>query len=607
MAGTSDRRGALEDWMLPTPSPRTLMLSLFNDDFSSDPFSDVFGDSGSKDFVDSSREETTQVKRSPLHFEPGLFGANEKADPNNGSPAEKNGFCTLKIDTSRVGYSASIRSPIMIPAGVSPRELLESPVFLPNAITQPSPTTGRLPFLMRTNAKPAIPRDDRTFSFQHIVRSKPPSSPIVDKGSSVTHQNEPSASESDHRIPDNEQEDSEANRNGDYSSAPIISHAEDGYNWRKYGKRQVKNSDHPTSYYKCTHQNCPVKKKVERCQDGDITEIVYKGSHNHRLPPPDSRPGVNELKADDTENVPNDHFQDVHGEVGIKLSASPNTGELADTSVREAREIIDLSSTISSEDDDREMHDAISLGSGRDEDATRSKRRMVDFVTPTTTISTIDIAALASTAVREARVVVQTTSDVDILDDGYRWRKYGQKVVKGNPNPRSYYKCTHPGCSVRKHVERASNDLKSVITTYEGKHTHEVPAARNNGHPSVVPPGAPLSNGLHRRPEPAPGSLAQFPGAPAYGSPGQFGSAGGFSFGMLPNGMAVVPVQALRAVLPMQMPGHPLAMQGYPRLVLQTGEANMNPAARPGLPPANGNGPVAYQQLMGRLSQDHQM
>uniref|UniRef100_A0ACD5Y8J3 Uncharacterized protein n=1 Tax=Avena sativa TaxID=4498 RepID=A0ACD5Y8J3_AVESA len=502
----------------------------------------------------------------------------------------------------------------MIPAGVSPRELLESPVFLPNAITQPSPTTGRLPFLMRTNAKPATPRDDRTFSFQHFVRSKPPSSPILDKGSSVTHQNEPSASDSDHRIPDNGQEDSEANRNGDYSSAPVISHAEDGYNWRKYGKRQVKNSDHPTSYYKCTHQNCPVKKKVERCQDGDITEIVYKGSHNHPLPPPDSR---HDLKADDTaENVPNDHFQDVHGEVGTKLSASPNTGELADTSVREAREIIDLSSTISSDDDDREIHGTVSLGSGRDEDATRSKRRMVDFVAPTTAISTIDIAALASTAVREARVVVQTTSDVDILDDGYRWRKYGQKVVKGNPNPRSYYKCTHPGCAVRKHVERASNDLKSVITTYEGKHTHEVPAARNNGHlisvPSIGPPAASLSNGLHRRPEPAPGSLAQFHAAPAYVSPG-----GGFSFGMLPNGM----VQALRAVVPVQMTGHPLAMQGYPRLVLQTGEANLNPArlvlqtgeanvnpaARPGLPPANRNGPVAYQQLMGRLSDDHQM
>ena len=42
----------------------------------------------------------------------------------------------------------------------------------------------------------------------------------------------------------------------------------------------------------------------------------------------------------------------------------------------------------------------------------------------------------ASRAVREPRVVIQTTSEVDILDDGYRWRKYGQKVVKGNPNPR---------------------------------------------------------------------------------------------------------------------------------------------------------------------------
>lgn len=44
----------------------------------------------------------------------------------------------------------------------------------------------------------------------------------------------------------------------------------------------------------------------------------------------------------------------------------------------------------------------------------------------------------ATRAIREPRVVVQTTSEVDILDDGYRWRKYGQKVVKGNPNPRFY-------------------------------------------------------------------------------------------------------------------------------------------------------------------------
>lgn len=38
--------------------------------------------------------------------------------------------------------------------------------------------------------------------------------------------------------------------------------------------------------------------------------------------------------------------------------------------------------------------------------------------------------------VTEPRIIVQTTSEVDLLDDGYRWRKYGQKVVKGNPYPR---------------------------------------------------------------------------------------------------------------------------------------------------------------------------
>lgn len=59
---------------------------------------------------------------------------------------------------------------------------------------------------------------------------------------------------------------------------------EDGYNWRKYGQKQVKGSENPRSYYKCTFPNCPTKKKVERSLEGQITEIVYKGSHNHPKP-----------------------------------------------------------------------------------------------------------------------------------------------------------------------------------------------------------------------------------------------------------------------------------------------------------------------------------
>lgn len=37
---------------------------------------------------------------------------------------------------------------------------------------------------------------------------------------------------------------------------------------------------------------------------------------------------------------------------------------------------------------------------------------------------------------REPRFAFITKSKVDHLEDGYRWRKYGQKAVKDSPFPR---------------------------------------------------------------------------------------------------------------------------------------------------------------------------
>ena len=39
---------------------------------------------------------------------------------------------------------------------------------------------------------------------------------------------------------------------------------------------------------------------------------------------------------------------------------------------------------------------------------------------------------------REPRVSFMTKSEVDHLEDGYRWRKYGQKAVKNSPYPRYF-------------------------------------------------------------------------------------------------------------------------------------------------------------------------
>ncbi|GFP90385.1 probable WRKY transcription factor 4 [Phtheirospermum japonicum] len=40
-------------------------------------------------------------------------------------------------------------------------------------------------------------------------------------------------------------------------------------------------------------------------------------------------------------------------------------------------------------------------------------------------------------------------------NDGYNWRKYGQKHVKASECPRSYYKCSNLNCPVKKKVGRA--------------------------------------------------------------------------------------------------------------------------------------------------------
>ena len=60
-------------------------------------------------------------------------------------------------------------------------------------------------------------------------------------------------------------------------------------------------------------------------------------------------------------------------------------------------------------------------------------------------------------------------------EDGYEWRKYGEKKINGTSFTRSYFRCTYKddtGCLATKHVQQKdSSDPPVFQVTYNNKHT----------------------------------------------------------------------------------------------------------------------------------------
>ncbi|KAG8366395.1 hypothetical protein BUALT_Bualt17G0075200 [Buddleja alternifolia] len=354
------------------------------------------------------------------------------------------------------------QSMFTVPPGLSPASLLDSPGFFSSS--QGTFGMSHQHMLAQLTAHAQA---------QMHVQSEYPSLSAAPASSLSQLQSHTSSAPSQQQIPPPKREpnimDSSEISNSDKKSQPpnftVDKPTDDGYNWRKYGQKQVKGSEYPRSYYKCTYPKCPVKKKVERSFDGQITEIIYKGQHNHAPPSKRTKDTGNQ---NGTMNYQGNSGLGSEGQIGNLNNPNDGVAYLSSNKDHESSQF--TPEHISGSSDSEEVGDAETRVNGRAEDEPESKRRNIEVQSSE--------QASSHRTVTEPRIIVQTTSEVDLLDDGYRWRKYGQKVVKGNPYPRSYYKCTSPGCNVRKHVERAATDPKAVITTYEGKHNHDVPAAR---------------------------------------------------------------------------------------------------------------------------------
>lgn len=61
-----------------------------------------------------------------------------------------------------------------------------------------------------------------------------------------------------------------------------------------------------------------------------------------------------------------------------------------------------------------------------------------------------------------------------LIDDGYAWRKYGQKAIIDKKHQRNYYRCTHKfdqGCRATKQVQKTEDEPPKYKVTYSGQHS----------------------------------------------------------------------------------------------------------------------------------------
>jgi hypothetical protein len=293
---------------------------------------------------------------------------------------------------------------------------------------------------------------------------------------------------------------------GAASDSPRQVQHTDGHSWRKYGCKTINGAQAPRSYFKCVVLGCPAKKQVrqeavfghphschataapltaaspppplvqvERNDEGAVTFLRYEGEHDHEPGCTKAGPsaGAAEAVHPSRRQAPTPQAGDDGGHGAGADEAEEGGGRKRRRAAVAAVAAVAAAAAGGPwlDGDDDEARDGDVDGDGGD--------------------ARMGVAAAGGGATR----VVPLQTDADVLDDGWRWRKYGQKFVHGSQQPRSYYKCTTPGCPMRKHVERSSSDASWVVSTYEGAHSHPRPATSAPRGGAAIP-GRPTSAAL---------------------------------------------------------------------------------------------------------------
>eukprot|EP00798_Chlamydomonas_sp_ICE-L_P020832 gene20832-27663_t len=471
----------------------------------------------------------------------------------------------------------------MYPSGRFPyATAVDSPLFLPLRITEPSPTTGALnqgviPPLFHHSS---LGNANASYWPTKEIKAEAGLQPFLPPGPAPEIIDGSDASESlPCTVP---QEDSQEAAEGGRKDRKQSAANHDGWQWRKYGEKVVKGSPNPRSYYKCSHPGCPGKKIVERNVHGEIVATEYKEEHCHPAPthakvqqtgdvfsnllsplastfmPQNTMLPIPDLFRTDLQAIDVEFYEeeDDGDDLGLNGYILPEPvpvgltlNELVPAGLT-MKELLPVGLTIKTKvpahmlaqiknevdmDSPSKRLDTLAAYAGISEEHCFHETTSQDFNPKRQPYSRLP-SGIADTGItllvqpqqppplppppqhqhhlqpqqqpsqQQLQITLQSQPspglcemgtvgsqgsggsthdmfstaqrvvDIDGVEDGYKWRKYGQKQVKGNPYPRSYYKCTYAGCNVRKHVELCPEDPTKTVISYEGQHDHPAPS-----------------------------------------------------------------------------------------------------------------------------------
>nr|CAB3461176.1 unnamed protein product [Digitaria exilis] len=301
---------------------------------------------------------------------------------------------------------------------------------------------------------------------------------------------------------------------------------EDGFLWRKYGQKDIHGSKYPRLYFRCSYKEdhgCMARRQVQQSEDDPSVYLInYFGEHtccrdNGVSEDPESSPepfvinfGASTIDGHDLQprgspwpssddDGPVTRSERVRGKRRVAMaSCAPACGAASELVARGRDSAAVLQALLLGQQPvvaagptprclqeltdeilrccDRALaalressteEDAAAAGSGTRKRKTERGYGPAAHASPATSSNSKRMRVRGG----EGATRVEKRSS---MEDGFIWRKYGQKEILGSKYPRLYFRCTYKdehGCMARRQVQQSEDNPSVFLINYFGDHT----------------------------------------------------------------------------------------------------------------------------------------